>query len=206
MDVGIFAVPPSTTRQLTPLTQVFRAYTLGTSAYLAVQSLPLILTPRIIVSLLASEPRTSTDLESYLSRCLGFALLTLAVICILLTGILPVSSQISAAQEEGSDGTIKDPYAYPTLIATTTYHATSAFYLYTQVAYGFSFGFGVGLIASASLFCLGIWVLLFGSEKGRISKKTGADKRTSNFPFENKESAKEKKKDSKRKSMSSKSR
>lgn len=170
------------------------------------QSLPLVLTPRIIVSLLASEPRTSTDLESYLSRSLGFALLTLAVIIVLLTGILPVSSQIAAVQEEDSDGGIKDPYAYPTLITTTVYHATSAFYLYTQVAYGFTFGFGVGLIASAGLFFLGVWVLLFGSEKGRISKRTGADKRTSNFPFENKESSREKKKESKRKSMSSKSR
>lgn len=53
---------------------------------------------------------------------------------------------------------------------------------------------------------MGLWVLLFGSEKGRISKKTGADKRTSNFPFNNQESAKEKKKESsgKRKSVSSK--
>ncbi|EME49651.1 hypothetical protein DOTSEDRAFT_113257, partial [Dothistroma septosporum NZE10] len=147
--------------------------------------------PRLLVSLLVSEPRTATDLESYLSRTLGFALLTLAVICILLTGFLPVSSQVAAAQEEDSDGSIKDPYAYPTLIATTTYHATSAFYLYTKVAYGFTFGFGVGLVASAGLFCVGVWVLLFGSEKGRISRRTGADKRTSNFPFENKESARE---------------
>lgn len=151
-----------------------------------------------------------TDLESYLSRSLGFSLLTLAVVNLLLTGALPLTSgineAISSAKEEDADGTtIKDPYAYPTLTVTTVYHALSAFYLYTQIAgvAGFTFGFGTGMVASTGLFCMGIWVLLFGSEKGRISKTTGADKRTSNFPFENKESAKEKKRESKRKSVAS---
>lgn len=40
---------------------------------------------------------------------------------------------------------------------------------------------------------------MFGSEKGRVSKSTGADKRTGNFPFENKESAREKKREGKEK-------
>ena len=61
------------------------------------------------------------------------------------------------------------------------------------------------MAASGLLFFYGVWVALFGGEKGRMSKKTGADKRTSNFPFENKESAKyikkDEKKESKRRSM-----
>lgn len=71
---------------------------------------------------------------------------------------------------------------------------------------GFSFGFGSGLVLSGGLFCFGVFVCLFGDDKGRISKTTGADKRTSNFPFTNTESATAKKKEekSKRKSVSSK--
>lgn len=42
---------------------------------------------------------------------------------------------------------------------------------------------------------------MFGDGKGRRSKTTGADKRTSGYPFKSDESAREKKKDSKRKSM-----
>jgi len=47
---------------------------------------------------------------------------------------------------------------------------------------------------------------MFGTEKARLSKSTGADKRTSGFPFANSESAsgKKKEKESKRKSLSSK--
>jgi len=50
-------------------------------------------------------------------------------------------------------------------------------------------GFGYGALAS-----LGLWCILFASTSGRISRKTGADKRTSGFPFANKESASAKKK------------
>jgi hypothetical protein len=132
-------------------------------------------------------------------------LLALAGIVILLSGAVPLGQDISKAQEEDEeDGTIRDPYAYPMLVVTTIYHALSAFYLYTQVAYGFSFAYGSGLVISSLLACVGIWVSLFGTEKGRISKTTGADKRTSGFPFANSESAREKKKESKRRSMSSK--
>ena len=42
---------------------------------------------------------------------------------------------------------------------------------------------------------------MFGDGKLRVSKTTGADKRTSGYPFKNEESAKEKKKDSKRRSV-----
>lgn len=41
---------------------------------------------------------------------------------------------------------------------------------------------------------MALWIVLFGTGGGRISRKTGADKRTSNFPFGNKESASARKK------------
>lgn len=180
--------------------QTYRAYNLGTSAYLALQSLPLILSPKMIVSMLASEPRTITDVETYMLRALGFALMALSITALLLSGILPLAKP-SAADDSGAE----NPYQYPTCVTGTIYHGLSAFYLYTQVTRsGFSFGFGSGMIVSSMLFCLGVWSCLFGNERGRVSKSTGADKRTSGFPFTNSESAREKKKESKRKSVSSK--
>ena len=148
--------------------------------------------------MLATDPRPMTDLEAYLSRALAFALIAFAVLSLLMTGAIPLTNGI-AENVTGTDdeGLSKDPYAFPTLVVTTTYHALTAFYLYTQISYRWSFGFGSGLVFSTALFCLGVWVTMFGSEKGRISKTTGADKRTSNFPFTNKESAKEMKKERK---------
>ncbi|CZT16574.1 uncharacterized protein RCC_02408 [Ramularia collo-cygni] len=186
----------------------FRLYTLGTSAYLAAQSLPLLLTPKLIVSLLATEVRGITDLETYLCRTLALVLLTLSASIVLLSGHIPLGNQATApitkAQEE--DGAA-NPYASPILVITTAYHTLTAFYLYTQITWGFSFGFGSGLVLSALLACFGGWVSMFGMDKGRISKSTGADKRTSGILFPSESASgkkKEKEKEGKRKSLSSK--
>lgn len=185
------------TADLAQRSQIFRAYSFSTAGYLAVQALPLLMSPRSIVNLLAAEPRATTDLEFYLSRSLGFAVLALAFLNLILSGALPIDTSAFATDQD--DGTINaNPYAYPTLVITTFYHALQAFYLYTQTTRdGFAFGFGAGLTVSAALFFTGVWVALFGSERSRISKRTGADKRTSNWPFNNRESAREKKKESK---------
>ncbi|KAI7230003.1 hypothetical protein KC330_g7182 [Hortaea werneckii] len=176
----------------------FKAYAFGTAGYCSLQALPLLLTPKLIVSMLAKDARPITDLEAYLSRSLALGLLAFALLVILLTGAVPLTGGIEEnVKGTNGDGLSKDPYAYPTLLVTTGYHALTAFYLYTQVTGRWTFGLGAGLIFSSILFCFGVWVTIFGSEKGRISKTTGADKRTSNFPFGNTESAKSKKKESK---------
>jgi hypothetical protein len=151
--------------------------------------------------LLASEPRRITEVETYLSRSLALILLAFAALNLLLTGILPVTDSLEqATKESDAEGLSKDPYALPTVVVSTIYHAASAFYAYTQITYrGMSFAFTAGLTLSAALFCVGMWVILFGSEKGRISKKTGADKRTGNYPFVNEESARQIKKEAKEK-------
>lgn len=51
-------------------------------------------------------------------------------------------------------------------------------------------GYALGIAGYTALASLGLWCLLFASEGGRISKKSGADKRTSGFPFKNAESDK----------------
>ena len=145
----------------------------------------------------ASEPRRITDLETYLCRSFGMSQLALAALLLPLTGLLPTSMDAAAASDSTNS---KNPYAQPTLVVTTTYHALTAFYLYANLTYNWNFAFTAGLIGSSVLMCMGIWCLLFGGGQS-LSKTTGADKRTSNFPFENKESAKSIKKESKRRSM-----
>ena len=52
--------------------------------------------------------------------------------------------------------------------------------------------FGLGTIGSGFLCAVALWCILFASSNGRISRKTGADKRTSGFPFKNAEAEKRK--------------
>ncbi|KAM3418609.1 hypothetical protein BST61_g4586 [Cercospora zeina] len=178
----------------------YKLYNAATSGYLALQALPLLVSPKLIVNMLAAEPRQITEVETYMLRALGFALVALAAFTLLLSGLLPVSPpSASSGDTTGGD----NPYGYPTAVTATIYHGLSAFYLYTQITYGFSFGFGSGMLLSSALFCFGVFTCLFGNERSSVSKTTGADKRTSNFPFTNAESAREKKKESKRKSVSS---
>jgi len=74
------------------------------------------------------------------------------------------------------------------------FHGTTAVFTYARYNTTGSTSFALASIGSAVLFSVGLWCLLFASSSGRISRKTGADKRTSGFPFGNKESASAKKK------------
>ncbi|KAK3621399.1 hypothetical protein LTR56_015997 [Elasticomyces elasticus] len=175
---------------------VFHIYSLASAGYLAVQAVPLLLVPKVIVSILTSEPRRITDAETYLARSHALLLLAFAILNLLLSGIIPLAN---SWDDSAGEGLAKNPYSFPTLVVTTTYHALTAFYIYTQLTPGWSFALGAGLMFSSLLFCVGMWVIVFGSEKGRLSKTTGADKRTAGFPFANSESAKEIKKELKEK-------
>lgn len=65
-----------------------------------------------------------------------------------------------------------------------------AFYCYAQWDAGYSAAYAVAMTMHSAFTALGAWVLLFGSSSGRISRKTGADKRMSGFPFKNVEADK----------------
>ena len=56
------------------------------------------------------------------------------------------------------------------------------------------FSFGLGTIGSGFFCTVALWCILFASSDGRISRKTGADKRTSGFPFKNNKAHSEQKK------------
>ena len=150
-------------------------------------------------------------LEVYFSRTLGFSLITLGLLTVLLTGSVPLSSSLaegmraippydtlSAASSHsllhanrlanviaGATTSVADPkapYALPTLTITAIYHAIAAFYGYAMWTQTGVFSFGLGTIGSGFLSMIALWCILFASSNGRISRKTGADKRTSGFP------------------------
>jgi hypothetical protein len=145
----------------------------------------------------------------YFSRTLGFTLLTLGALTVLLTGSVPLSSSLSEGRmpfrthqsRANADNTLgattsntdpKAPYALPTLTITALFHALYAFYGYAMWTQTGVFSFALGTLGSTFLAAIAFWCILFASSNGRISRKTGADKRTSGFPFKNNEADKKK--------------
>jgi hypothetical protein len=142
------------------------------------------------------------------------ALLTLGMMMVLLTGSVPLTSSFSESKSSRTHRTEcqtltdlaasagvsteledpKAPYAVPTLTISFIYHAANAFFCYARYTSDGQASFVFGALGSAGLAAVGLWCILFASSSGRISRKTGADKRTSGFPFGNKESASAKKK------------
>lgn len=141
-----------------------------------------------IFPLMMSDSSQHAELELYLSRSLGFSFFGLAALCVLLTGSIPLST----AAEPISENDPKAPYAVPVILISSVFHATCAVYGYTWWAWTGQMGYALGIAGYAGLACVGLWCLLFASEGGRISKRTGADKRTSGFPFKNAEAEKKK--------------
>lgn len=129
------------------------------------------------------------DIEIYFSRCFGLALLTIAVLTVLLTGSIPLTATIAeSVSTEETDP--KAPYAVPTLLLTSLFHAACASHDYAWYSVNGQTALAIGMVASGVLGFVGLWCLLFASSRGRISKRTGADKRTSGFPFKNAEAEK----------------
>ncbi|RDW65888.1 uncharacterized protein DSM5745_09627 [Aspergillus mulundensis] len=172
---------------------VFYAYTYSTSAWLALQSAALISVPQGISAMLLEETRPATPIEVYFARCLGFSLLALATLTFMLTGNIPLTSGLSdplSSEDPESEDDPKAPYAVPTLVVTSAFHAASAFYAYTRYVVNAKGVFLIAMVGYASVAAVGLWCVLFASSHGRISRRTGADKRTAGFPFGNKASKK----------------
>lgn len=131
----------------------------------------------------------------YLARCLGLSLLTLAAMTIVLTGSIPLTADAYSISPEESDP--KAPYAVPTLNVTSAFHTACAFYTYSWFASTGQISYAVAMVVSGGLASVGLWCLLFASSHGRISRRTGADKRMTGFPFKNAEA--DKKREAKKK-------
>ncbi|PSN73030.1 hypothetical protein BS50DRAFT_176796 [Corynespora cassiicola Philippines] len=170
---------------------VYYFYSYGTAAWMALQALPMISSPTMIITLLSPKPEEPSTLETYFSRSLGFALLTIGVLNVLLTGSVPLTSRL-AEPATTSESDPKAPYALPTLTITALFHAITGFYSYAMWTETGIFSFSFGVVGSGFFGAVALWCILFASSDGRISRKTGADKRQSGFPFKNVEADKRK--------------
>ncbi|KAI4596191.1 hypothetical protein KJ359_005698 [Pestalotiopsis sp. 9143b] len=170
------------------------AYSFSSMFWLSVQAVPLIVWPQAINGLLTIDRgimEPASGVENYFARSLGFALLALGAVTVVLSGALPLNSMVESPAEGIS------PYAAATLLVTTLHHGSAAFYCWSKHTETGQTGFLLGFVGSAALAAFGTWCLLFGGEKARISRRTGADKRTSGWPFPNAEADKRKVKKSK---------
>ncbi|OIW35295.1 hypothetical protein CONLIGDRAFT_676219 [Coniochaeta ligniaria NRRL 30616] len=82
------------------------------------------------------------------------------------------------------------PFTNAAVLISTLYHAAFAFNAYGTYTVTSQAGYALGAGGSAVLAALGLWNVMFGGDKGHISKRNGADKRTSGFPFKNAEADK----------------
>ncbi|KAI9370827.1 hypothetical protein BJX61DRAFT_65712 [Aspergillus egyptiacus] len=172
---------------------VFYVYTYSASAWLALQSAALMSIPQGISAMLLDETRPATPIEVYFARCLGFSLLTMAILVALLSGSIPLTSGLGDPidhQDPDKPSDPKAPYAVPTMIVTSAYHAASAFYAYTRYVETDKGVFLIAIVGYSSVAAVGLWCVMFASTHGRISRRTGADKRTAGFPFGNREAEK----------------
>ncbi|KAK6064112.1 hypothetical protein SCUP515_11965 [Seiridium cupressi] len=186
-------------------------YSFSSLLWHSVQGIPLVIWPQAINGLLTMDSQTmqpSSGVENYFARSLGFALLALGAVTMVLTGALPLTSMVENPQLSENNNCIGlrqanapqapadsvSPYASATLLITTLHHGATAFYCWSKYNTTSQTGYILGFIGSVSLAAFGTLCLVFGNEKARISKRTGADKRTSGWPFPNAEAEKRKKK------------
>ncbi|KUI66417.1 hypothetical protein VM1G_01549 [Cytospora mali] len=160
-------------------------YSFATLAWLSAQAVPLIVWPTFIASLLTPDYQHANFVEQYFARSLGFAQLTLGLVVVCLTGAVPLTSLVDTPEDAIS------PYANAVVLISSFYHFFTAFYSYHRFNATDAGGYVFGALGSGLLAAFGLWCLLFGSG-GHISKRTGADKRTSGFPFRNHEASKRK--------------
>ena len=82
------------------------------------------------------------------------------------------------------------PYAGPTVMITSIFHAACASYTYSWYLSTGQTIFAVGMGPYVGLASIGLWRLLFASGSSGISRKTGVDMRMTRFPFKNVEADK----------------
>ncbi|TPX16741.1 uncharacterized protein E0L32_003682 [Thyridium curvatum] len=165
------------------------AYSFASCGWLSLQALPLVIWPSFVTSLLTPEHQHAdggqTALQEYLARSLGLSQLGLGLLIVVLSGALPLTSVVESPQDSIS------PYANAVVLVSSLYHFGIAFYGYVKYNETDLTGFILGAIGSGVLAAFGVWCMLFGDSR-KISKRTGADKRTSGFPFKNSEADKRK--------------
>jgi len=87
------------------------------------------------------------------------------------------------------------PFTNAAVLVSMLYHGAYAMSTYLEYSSTEQTGYLLGAIGYGLFASFGLWCIMFGADKGGISKRTGADKRTSGFPFKNAEADKKKPKD-----------
>lgn len=169
--------------------QNFRLYTQATAASMASLATPLLLSPSLVVWMVSPDPHAISSFEAYLSRGFACSLFLSAFLILVCSGELKAlyggDHQAESLPDESS------PIAAITAVSTLIYHFAFSIMLYT---YGCQPELSSSLMTLAGAIELllgiaGLLLLVFRGD-GKISKRTGADKRTSGYPFKNTESVK----------------
>ena len=141
------------------------------------------------------SPQSVTSLETLLARLASISLLLIAFLSLLLTGeIHALYAQDSHAGASDAD-LDSSPFAKPVVYASMLYHTVCG-----VVLYGYSYSrhlsggwMTLGAIAHLLVAGAGMLLVMFGQGPGHVSRRTGADKRTSGFPFKNAEADRKRK-------------
>jgi hypothetical protein len=157
---------------------------------------PLLTTPSILLPLLTldehrptrtlpSAPerpqltRPTPALELYLSRAYALALLALAAVSLLLSGVLPLSSTTASPSD---DDPPPSPHRTAAALLTTLHHFAAAFLAYAAWQTSGLTAVALGAVVGGALAAAGTLCLVFAGE-GRTSERTGRDKRASGMLF-----------------------
>ncbi|MCJ1296506.1 hypothetical protein MMC34_008072 [Xylographa carneopallida] len=168
---------------------VLDAYVYSTGSWMVFQALGLLISPKLSIAVLSPESRGPTTVEEYLARALGFSFLTLTVLTVLLTGTVPLRSTNADNVRVDESGS-KSLYTVPAVAVTMCFQSIMAFYCYSRYLHMGLSVFALDVALYGSLAAMGLWCLLFATSSGKISRRTGADHRTSGFPFTNMEADK----------------
>ncbi|KAI9722793.1 MAG: hypothetical protein M1828_004489 [Chrysothrix sp. TS-e1954] len=150
----------------------YTTYHALTSIYLSLQSLPLLLAPRLSITLLQTQVRDTTSTETFLSRALALSLLALALLSLVLSGIVPLgrpASSSSSSEDEG-EGSGAAPFATPTTLVTVLYHVSTLVLSYVRFSNEGQAVYALGAAGSGTLAAVGLWCLVFGGGAGRTHR------------------------------------
>ncbi|KAJ2903812.1 hypothetical protein MKZ38_009286 [Zalerion maritima] len=176
-------------------------YALTTLAWSLLQSLPLLIWPSLISTLLSppsssppSPGNAGADLEGYYARSLALSNLAVGLLVFVLSGFLPLgppgSQNTTTTITTTTTAASPSPYAAAGILISTLHHSLAALHQYFRASSARArspAGYYLGCAGNSLVACFGLWMLLFDGDAGRVSRRTGADERTSGFPFGNRE-------------------
>jgi hypothetical protein len=104
---------------------VYEVFAAGTAAWSGLQAAVLILSPKLIATMLVPDSALHpvTDLERYLCKALGFSIAGLALLYILLSGMMPIGASFSAHRDHDAS---KAAAFVPSLWIGVAYHSAMA--------------------------------------------------------------------------------